>query len=869
MKVTINDKFFEFSSPCTILDACKTAGIDIPNLCFDPRTEAFTSCYLCVVEVEGAKGFVPSCSTKISDGMVIRTNTEAVMKARKMALELLFSDHSGDCVAPCSMSCPAGIDIQSYLAYVANKDYESAIRIIKDRNPLPLVCGKVCPRPCELDCRRGLIDEAVAIDAVKRFVAEYDLNGTKIFLPKIEKEKDKSVAIVGAGPAGLSCAYYLRLQGYKVDVYEAKAKPGGMLMWGIPEYRLPKNELLKEISVIVSLGVNIIYNKTLGVDFNISDIRSKYDAVFVAIGAQKSTKMQVVNEDSEEVFGGIDFLEAVSQGRAPNIKGKDVVVVGGGNTAIDASRTATRLGANEVTIVYRRTRDEMPAEAFEVAAADSEGVKFKFLRAPIEVVKDAGKVKSLRCQVMELGEPDASGRRKPIPVKDKEDAVKADVIISAIGQSVDVVSIEGLELTKRGTIKVDEDGATYETNIDGVFAGGDAVSGPYIAIGAIAHGLLASKAIDSYVSKKTLERDKMNTFVFSMGRRIKDVNKDYLPQVKKAKREKSKELAVKSRLDNFREVEFVFTEAQAVKEANRCISCGCIGHDECKLRSYADQYKINTDLIKGELRTRRVDDSSEYLHFDSTKCIKCGKCVRVCDELKGLGALGFVNRGFLTDMLPALQQSIVSTSCVECGQCQISCPVCAIQDRAVSMHRVAQFEKTKVESICKECSVNCKITIHYAGKVPVRITPQNIGAENEPMLCKLGRYDVLKDYERSFGFDENSYKQLELYDQSIEDIHGSMKDSDIIINYGVDIVKYFSPVSSCLKKILDDDPKRNSAGYLYLSDANKVKELILGDKKTLLLVNEMALETKMLKDIIKARSEGKLKILNLVKRTDL
>jgi len=886
MKITIDGKLFEFQDQCTILEACKTAGIELPNLCYDVRTEPFTSCYLCVVEVEGAKGFVPSCATKIRDGMAIKTNTPAVMQTRKMCLELLLSDHAGDCVAPCSMNCPAGIDIQSYLAYVANGDYENAIRTIKERNPLPLVCGRVCPKPCETECRRGLIDEAVAIDGVKRYIADYDANRNNPYIPQLAKEKDKRIAVIGAGPAGLSCAYYLRMQGYKVDIYEAAEKPGGMLMWGIPEYRLPKKTLLREVEIIQSLGVNIFYNKALGKNFTIPVLKSKYDAVFVAIGAQKSTKMQVVNEEAEGVYGGIDFLADVVRGKGPNLKGKRVIVVGGGNTAIDAARTSVRLGAEKVMIVYRRTREEMPAEAFEVNEADHEGVEYKFLRAPVEVIKDGNKARALRCQVMKLGEPDASGRRKPVPVEGQEEIIDADLMIAAIGQYVDTKCFDGLDLTKWQTIKVDEEHRTYKTNIDGVFAGGDVVSGPYIAIGAIAHGLLASKAIDSYISNKPLEKDKKDDYVFSLGKKLASVNINYIPQAEKVEREKNKELPVKERIANFSEVEYTFTEKQAVNEANRCLGCGCLDYDECKLRSYAEEYKADMSIIKGDMRVRKVDDSSKYMLFESTKCIKCGKCIRVCDELKGVGALGFVRRGFVTDVLPAREDKIVNTSCVECGQCEVACPSGAILDKAVALSKLAQFKTTSKETVCTECSIGCKTEICYSGGVPIKIMPQNRGKLDEPMLCKLGRYNALEDYNNSFKFDTNRYKKLKLYDSCIEDMEKAINDAEYIVGYNVDIFNYYAPVSCYLKKLLDAKPQKaeNVCFYFdgdeklyglkrYPISVNKDKESVLkmldNKNNVLVLLDETTLSDKEIQHFAKMKQQGNVKVLDLVKRSSI
>jgi formate dehydrogenase major subunit len=896
MKLTIDGRLFETDKNITILEACESIGIEIPTLCNDPRLTPFTSCFICVVEVEGAKGSVPACATKVRDGMVIRTSTENINETRRLCMELLLSDHAGDCIAPCRFNCPAGIDIQSYVAHVANKDYKSAIKTIKDRNPLPLVCGRVCPKPCEEACRRGLMEGPVAIDNIKRFVSDEDLK--EPFIPEVKPDNGKKIAIVGAGPAGLSCAYYLKIEGYDVDIFEKSDRPGGMLLWGIPEYRLPKNLLAKEIEIITRLGVKIHFNKTLGKDISLRELKDKYDALFLAIGAQKSSSMRVKNEDAKGVFGGIDFLYNIAKGNRIDV-GKSVVIVGGGNTAIDATRTSIRLGAQRVTVVYRRTRDEMPAEDFEIEEAGHEGAEFKFLRAPTEILTENGKVTGIRCQVMGLGEADSSGRRRPVPVEGEFETIEADTIIAAIGQYVDpsglnepVDGTNAIALTKYNTIEANTDERLFQTNIPGIFAGGDAVTGPSIAISAIAHGMYGAASIHSWLSGTPLPKEFRSAFNFSLGQKLSEIDKDYIPKAPLQEREKNGSMPIKERLDNFKEVDFTYSEEQAVNEAKRCLSCGCLDADECKLRLYAEKFKINVNRIKGAIRKRNIDSSSRYLVFDSTKCIKCGKCIRVCSDLKAIGALGFVGRGFETDMHPSMDKAIINTSCVECGSCESVCPSGAILDKSAVLERIAQFKTEVNKTICKECSIGCEIlTVSHEDKT-TRIIPDNRGTLDESMLCKTGRYESLKNIEQSQTFDIGTYQKMKLYDASIRDIKRAISSSEGIVNWGVDIFNYYAPVSYHLKRHLDINHDAATSTYFYFKTdfdifgfnnypVNRVKaqkeslldkdlcRVIESGQRVLIILEETSLSKTELEYFINLKAKENIGFLNLVRRNNL
>ena len=340
----------------TILEVARENDIYIPTLCFDERTKIYGSCGLCMCEAEGNPKLLKACATEIAPNMVVRTNTKRVIESRKTNLELLLSNHVGDCRPPCVLACPAQTDCQGYVGLIANGEYGEALELVKDKIPLPASLGRVCPHPCEEECRRGLIDEPISIQMLKRFAADQDLMEDEMFLPECEPATGKSVAVIGGGPMGLSAAYFLKQMGHDVTVFESMPKAGGMLRYGIPEYRLPKEVLDMEISAIEKLGVNIITNTKIGVDIPFDTVRADHDAVLLGIGAWISTGVGCKGEDADGVIGGIDFLRKVVRNEEIEL-GEKVAIVGGGNTAMDACRTAVRLGAKEVYNIYRRTKD--------------------------------------------------------------------------------------------------------------------------------------------------------------------------------------------------------------------------------------------------------------------------------------------------------------------------------------------------------------------------------------------------------------------------------------------------------------------------------------------------------------------------------
>lgn len=725
--VTIDNHVLSVEAGTTLLRAATDNGLKIPNLCYDGRVELYGACGLCVVEVEGTPKLLRACSTKATDGMVVHTDTERVVRARKVALELLLSDHDGDCKAPCTKACPANTDCQGYVGLIANGEYTEATRLIKEKIPLPSSIGRVCPHPCEKQCRRQFVDEPISIAFLKSFAADMDMASATPYVPSVEPDTGKTVAVVGGGPAGLTAAYFLRRQGHSVTVLDAMPKMGGMLRYGIPEYRLPKSLLDKEIKQIADLGVTMRNNVKIGEDTTVEALRAEYDAVVLAAGAWNSSKMRVEGEDHPAVVGGIDFLRTVALGE-PMAIGKTVAIVGGGNTAMDACRTAVRLGAENVYVIYRRTRDEMPAEDVEIVEAEEEGVQFKYLTSPIAFKDADGKV-SATLQKMQLGAPDASGRRRPEPVEGETEELTLDTVIMAIGQYPNLTGFECVESTKRNTVCADEE--TFRTSLDGVFAVGDMTNkGASIAIAAIGEAQKAAVIIDRYLHGEAA-RYKKPYFV------EREIPLEFFKKFEKKPRAKMPQLSAEARKTNFNEVSLGFTEEAAKKEAQRCLECGCHDYFECKLISYANQYDVKPERFQGEKHHRNEENVNSLIARNTDKCILCGLCVRVCEEAMGKTNLGLLGRGFHTIVSPEYSLPLEESSCMFCGQCVTVCPTGALREKEPVVKRVPVKENA-VESVCNFCSALCKTDLRFLGKTVMRSLP--VGEQG--LLCKGGRFGI-------------------------------------------------------------------------------------------------------------------------------
>jgi putative selenate reductase YgfK subunit len=612
----------------------------------DPRTrrmaEEINDLMQDIAWGRAGKDHLPAIHELIDQLLQRSTDDQGVDLARSIAETLekeheVFESHvrthnctSGQCIklapAPCQMACPAGIDIPTYVTLIGQGRDAEAIEIIRKDNPFPWVCGLVCTRPCEFMCVRGRIDKPVSIKFLKAFAAERAMSERSYRNPLQAPPKNQKVCVIGAGPGGMSAAYYLALKGYSVRVIEALPVAGGMIMVGIPRYRLPREVIDREVAMIEALGVEFCFNTRFGRDITLDRLKAEgYSAFFFAIGAHASLKLGIAGEnDYPQAIDAIRFLQDVALGNH-HAPGSRVLVIGGGNVAIDAARTALRLGCDEVTIVYRRTRNEMPADSEEVEQAEEEGVKFAFLTIPVEILGKNGRLNALKCVRAQLVQKPGSQRMSPVPILASEHLLAVDTIICAIGQRVDqrdLSGLKGLKWTRRDTI--DANKATAETAMTGVFAAGDAVTGPATVIEAIGGGKRAAEAIDRYLSgipqpqmpPVPVRRSRTEFLEVSASTKM-ILKRPHMPL-----------LAIDRRRTTFQQVELGYTENMVREEARRCLRC---------------------DI-----------------------CRRCGKCVEVCRDKMGIDALQL---GYLDFDHPVTTDfRLTEQRCIACGACAANCP---------------------------------------------------------------------------------------------------------------------------------------------------------------------------------------------------
>lgn len=510
--------------------------------------------------------------------------------------------------------CPQGTEIRKVLMTIAQAEkyersqedaFNEAWHILTEKNPLPASCGRVCPHPCEDACNRKEKEGSLAINNVERFLGDWGIDKNTPLKKLTDEVRPEKLAVIGAGPAGLSCAYHLARRGYKVTIFESFSKPGGMLRYGIPAYRLPRDILDAEIKKILDLGIEMKTNTTVGKDIPYKRLQEEFDGIFVGIGAHQGVKLRIPGEDASNVFSGVKYLRVVNQDK-PIDAGNNVVVIGGGDTAIDAARVALRLGSEKVTILYRRTRQEMPAIEEEIVGAEDEGIVFHFLAAPLEIHKENGKAVSMRCQRMELGEPDASGRRRPVPIEGDEFTLPVSSVIAAISQEP---SFDGLENLREGRdwVKADEWGITKEEK---TYAGGDVLDLGLVTI-ALYQGRRAAETIHAKLTGEELKEDEKLAII--------KTDRMLLDYYEKMLRHECEQMTVEDRFkEPWSEITSTLTEADVIAEAKRCMSCGsCFDCGACW--SYCQDQAIIKPLISGE-----------PYRFKLEFCKGCDKCKEQC-----------------------------------------------------------------------------------------------------------------------------------------------------------------------------------------------------------------------------------------------
>ena len=557
------------------------------------------------------------------------TNTVFVKKTFNPDYRENFKDTVDTGTAPCKAACPAHVPVQGYLKLAAQGRYTDALELIKKENPFPAVCGRICNKRCEEECTRASVDEAVAIDEVKRFIADHDLHEDTRFVPKmvnqIGRPYTEKIAVIGAGPAGMSCAYYLANKGYPVTVFDRNPVPGGMLTLGIPSFRLEKDVLNAEIDILKEMGVEFKCGVEVGKDVTIQQLRDEgYKGFYLAIGAQKSQALKIEGEELEGVFGGVDFLREVNLGNKPEI-GKSCAVIGGGNVAMDVCRTAVRLGAKNTYIIYRRSADELPADPEEVKEAIEEGVQFRYLNAPVAIEGKDGKVTALKVEIMELGEPDEKGRRKPVGTG-KFETIKVDSVIAAVGQTIDwgTLDIGDAKLGRKNSVEVDA--VTYQTAQSDIFAGGDVVTGPKFAIDAIAAGREGAISLHRFVQpgqSLTLARNPRDFRELDKDDIVLEADCFDAPARREVRHDPEK-------AKTFSNDRLTFTEEDVKAEASRCLGCGvsvvdqnkCIGCGLCTTKCEFDAIHLRRDHPEATHMVRCEDKMKYILPYMAKRAAK-------------------------------------------------------------------------------------------------------------------------------------------------------------------------------------------------------------------------------------------------------
>ena len=753
----------------TILEVCRDNGIEIPTLCYEPKLPGFGACRMCVVEVEGEGQPPISCSRAAEPEMVVRTQTPRIRQIRRTNLELMFSDHNAYCLPPCQNKCPSRIDIPGFLKANAEGDFVESARIFKRTIPFPSVLGRVCPAPCEEHCRRDEVDEAIAIRDSHRYagdqVIKAQAKGVKAPVPfEVQASSGKRVAVIGSGPAGASAAYYLAIAGHAVTIYERDPEPGGMLRYGIPQYRLPKDEVLvPEYQGLTDLGVTFTCNAELGRDFTIDDLQNQgYDAVAVAIGCYDTNKLGVPGEDAKGVLDGLEYLKIATLGLPyPGHRGTRVVVIGGGFTAMDCTRTSVRQGALEVTLVYRRDMKDMPA-ANEVHEAIEEGARAIFQAAPTRVVTDKrNRVTGVELQRMRMGAPDASGRRRPEPMPGTEFVIECDRVLRAIGQGPQLGWLDrgaaGVAATKQGRLAAD--GVTFATGRPGIFATGDVRIGAATVVEAVAEGRRAAYAVDAYLKGMDLEAIKTRQTLAEPQPEFLSIV-PYTGELKEP-RLRLQAMAAEVRNKSYVEYEIPYTQQEAMAESKRCLQCTCEAIGFCDLRRQGIEYgttlatlepartglsyrSVTENRFTGHNHDYIRDDSHAFILREPSRCIDCGRCANVCKEVVGAACYDFMRTGFDTLVTTPLDMSLNTTPCVSCGRCAETCPTGALMPKP----RVLESYDVD-ESRC----ILCGICVDACPYDALRCGPDFELAHTsrqEPMIDLLAISAIERDTEMSY-----------------------------------------------------------------------------------------------------------------------
>ena len=752
INIEINGSEIVAEEGLTILEIAGRADITIPTLCSVGGKNSESPCGLCIVEVEGIDEPVRSCDSIAQNGMKVVTDSDSLKQKRQEKLALLSSTHFGDCKAPCNLTCPGQINVQGYIAHVQKGEYEEALRLIMERNPFPFSVGRVCPRFCETKCRRVLVDEPVAINHLKRFVADWCMaNNVDLNIPRGEST-GKKVAVIGGGPAGLTGAYYLSRKGHDVTVFESNPKLGGMLRYGFQEYKIPRNVLDYETDTILKMGISVAFNQKWGRDFSLQDLRDKgFDATLIAIGAGVDKPLDIPGSKNSKVLTAAKFLKEVSEnGSCDTAKyGKRAAVIGGNNIAMEVARTLLRNNVKEVTVIFPRMLADLPAHARVVKEAEKEGVQFLAMASPVEINNAENGSLQVELVRMQLGEPDKKGKCQPEPIPGSSNSIEVDTVVSSVGQMACSGKLAGGEIEEQIALKANNvlnaSPRDLMTSVPGIFAAGDAASGTRTVIQAVVSARRAAENIDAYimgVPKAPAE----SRFNFHRGRSFDDVDQSNFNGFAIKSRGPMPEQDLQDSLEKCDEVRLGYTEEIARQEADRCLSCGCNAFDTCDLKRLDIEYGVNINKTGMGTKPSYPKDSSHHvLNVDLNKCIFCQKCVNSCEydainvtagEIDASGLYHNLNLSF-------------NDNCVYCGKCAENCSTGALTKKP-SIVPIISENVRKVQTTCPYCGAGCQIVLHVKGNTIIETSSDPEIAPNYGALCVKGRFahDFVKDRTR-------------------------------------------------------------------------------------------------------------------------
>jgi len=738
MKITINGMEITAHEGITILKAAEQAGVYIPTLCQVRGKNAENPCGICIVELEGSDQPVRSCDTLIREGMQIHTESDRVEKLRAEKLAFLAQTHFGDCKAPCNLTCPGQINVQGYIAHVAKGQYEEGLRLVMERNPFPFSVGRVCPRFCETKCRRVLVEEPIAINHLKRFLADWCMNHNIDLRIPNEPPTGKKVAVIGGGPSGMTGAYFLARKGHDVTVFEAAPELGGMLRYGFPEFKIPKAVLDYEINTLLKQGIRAETGKKWGVDYTLQDLKDKgFDAILIAIGNPEDKNLDIPGGSLPGVMGSSEFLRKITTGETADY-GRKAVVLGGNNVAVEAARALVRSGVAKVSIIDARPKDEMPAHARNIKDAENENVGFMELTTPVRISQTENDL-DLEIIDMELGEPDKRGKRNPVEVAGSNKHLQVDTVVYSMGKTASKEGFRGgtleesLEVSKAGNINANP--RTFLTNLDNIYAAGDATSGPRSVIQAVVGGRRAAENIHAQVMGVEKEAPE-SRFNFSRGKSLDKVDPQTFTNISSSLRQEMPQREPQASIADFEEVKLGYDENIARKEAARCLACGCTAFDRCDLKRLSIENNINLNKTgMGEKPLYVKDDSHPAIVVDLNKCIFCQRCLNSCEyDALELSAANFDEKGRAESI--SLQ---FNEKCVSCGKCVDNCSTGALNKKEQIVPMVNETIST-VRTTCPYCGTGCQLDLKVKGNTLMEVTADPEMLPNYGDLCVKGRF---------------------------------------------------------------------------------------------------------------------------------